>query len=139
MLTMSQALGPAQFSGLTSIAAGDTLTTAYPRPSASSMKEPPAAARFALAIHLLRRPARVVHGVVPEGEREQKGGHEHQQRDHLEQQREHHHEAAARLPPREQLAGRAGNVEREHEEGDDANEKDRRLARLAGVGPCPPR
>src|SRR5712691_9422786 len=117
MLTMSQALGPAQSSGLTLTAAaesganaartpsagsmpsssrrGFTLTTVYRPASWSSVEEPPPAAGFPLAIPLLGGPARIMHGVVPEGQRQEEGAHEHQQGEERHQKREQHHGAAA--------------------------------------------
>src|SRR5438270_11948697 len=116
MVTMSQALGPAQLSGLTLTAAaemgvndatapsagimpnssrrGFTLTTVYRPPSRSPMEEPPSASRLPLAVALLCRPAGVVHGVVPERQGQEERAHEDQQREHLHQPREQHHGAA---------------------------------------------
>src|SRR3989454_12499765 len=100
-LTMSQAFGPAQFRGLTltaeavmgaSAAArpsagsmpsssrrGFTLTTVYRPTSWSPMKQPPSTSGCAFAVDLLGRPARVVHRVVPGGQRQEEGAHEEQQ------------------------------------------------------------
>src|SRR3984893_902511 len=155
MLTMSQALGPAQSSGLTLTAAaesgvnaaatpsagsmpsmsrrGFTLTTVYRPASGSSVEEPPAAAWFPLPVPLLGDPPRVVHGVVPEGQCQQEGDHEDQQREELHQQREQHHGAAAWLPERQQLAGGARNVQRENEQPHHSQQKDRGLFWLAVV------
>src|SRR4029077_11558085 len=102
MPTISHALGPAQLGGLTSTAPaemgasaattpsagsmmpnrrrrGFTLTTVYRPAPGSSVKEPPPAAGFPLAVPLLRGPAGVVHGVVPEGQRQKERADEHQQ------------------------------------------------------------
>src|ERR1700687_1164335 len=128
---MSQAFGPAQSSGPT-LTAG-TLTTVYRPAASSSVEKPPPPTRLPLAVAFLRRPAGVVHGVVPEGQRQQEGAHEDQQRKHLQQQREQHHRAAARLPECKQLAGGARDIEGDQEEADHPNKKDQGFRRLTVV------
>src|SRR2546428_4850325 len=109
MPTIAHALGPAQSSGLTSTAAavmganaaatpsagsmpsssrrGFTLTTVYRPTWQSSVKEPPPPAQFPFAVPLLGGASGVVHGVVPERQRQKEGAHEDQQRKELHQQR----------------------------------------------------
>src|ERR1700737_1749400 len=120
---MSQAFGPAQSSGPT-LTAG-TLTTVTRPAAAHAVEKPPPPTRLPLAAAFLRRPAGVVHGVVPEGQRQKEGAYEDQQRKHLQQQREQHHRAAARLPECEQLAGGARDIEGDQEEADHPNKKDK--------------
>src|SRR5437867_11534656 len=98
---MSQAFGPARLRGLTLTAeavmgasaasrpsAGCmpsssrrefTLTTVYRPTSWSPVNQPPSTTGCALAVGLLGRPARVVHRVVPGGQRQEEGAHEEQQ------------------------------------------------------------
>src|SRR6202022_3796319 len=128
---MSQAFGPAQSSGPT-LTAG-TLTTVYRPAASSSVEKPPPPTRLPLAVAFLSRPAGVVHGVVPEGQRQQEGAHEDQQRKHLQQQREEHHRAAVRLPECEQLAGGTRDIESDQEEADYPNKKDQGFPRLTVV------
>src|ERR1700719_1122963 len=98
MPTISQAFGPAQLRGLTSTAGAIKLTTVYRPLKRSSVEPPPPTARLALAVTLLRRAARIVHGVVPERQRRAEDAHEQEQRKDLHQQGEQHHGAAAGLP-----------------------------------------
>src|SRR5436189_2916669 len=154
-LRMSQALGPAQLRGLTLTAEaviganaaarpsagsmpsssrrGFTLTTVYRPTSWSPMKEPPPTSEWAFAVDLLRRPTGVVHCVVPSGQRQEEGGHEQQQREDLDKEGEHDHGAAARAPERQQLPGRARNVQRDDEQAHDAEQENGCFPRLTVV------
>ena len=84
----------------------------------------------AFAVDLLRRSARVMHGVIPGGQRQEEGGHEEQQRKDLDEQGEHDHGASPRPPEGQQLRGRARNIERDKEQAHDAEQEDARLACL---------
>src|ERR1700730_16356903 len=133
MPTISQAFGPAQLRGLTSTAGAIKLTTVYRPPAPSSVEPPPATARLALAVTLLGRAARIVHGVVPERQRQEEDAHEQEQRENLHQQGEQHHGAAAWFPEGQQLRGGTRDVQRDQEEDHHADQEDRRLLRLPVV------